>query len=447
MAQITEITVPDLGGASDVPVIEILVSVGDEVKAEDPLVTLESDKAVLEVPSPEAGIIRELKVALGDKLSQGSPIVSLEVADAGVSAKAPPTETAAPKAAAPEQAAPKPAAPESPAPVSAPAPTPAPASSTATVPATAGSTGLPSLSSTSGAFHASPSVRRYAQELGVDLSRVTGSGRKGRISREDVAGFVKDALAAPASSGGTGLPVMPEIDFSRFGETETRALTRINKLTGSNLSRAWLTVPHVTQHDEADISELEDFRKAHKAEAEKRGLKLTLLAFAMKAVVMALKAHPEFNSSLDSSGENLIIKHYYNLGIAVDTPNGLVVPVIRDVDQKSLYDLAAELAEVSGRAREKKLAPKDFEGGCFTISSLGGIGGTAFTPIVNAPEVAILGLSRARMQPVYEDGKFVPRLILPFSVSYDHRVIDGAAGARFSTLLGKLLGDIRGLLL
>ncbi len=443
MARITEITVPDLGGASDVPVIEILVSVGDEVKAEDPLVTLESDKAVLEVPSPEAGIIREIKVALGDKLSQGSAIVSLEVADAEASteADASPVETPAPTAAAPET--PEPAAPKSPAPISDLAPAPA----SATIPATVGNTGLPSLSSTSAAFHASPSVRRYAQELGVDPTQVTGSGRKGRISREDVANFVKAALAAPASNSGTSLPVMPEIDFSRFGEIETRALTRINKLTGSNLSRAWLTIPHVTQHDEADISELEDFRKAHKADAEKRGLKLTLLAFAMKAVVMALKAHPEFNASLDPSGENLILKHYYNLGIAVDTPNGLVVPVIRDVDQKSLYDLAAELAEVSGRAREKKLAPKDFEGGCFTISSLGGIGGTAFTPIVNAPEVAILGLSRARMQPVYEDGSFVPRLILPYAVSYDHRVIDGAAGARFSTLLGKLLGDIRGLLL
>lgn len=297
--------------------------------------------------------------------------------------------------------------------------------------------------------HASPSIRRFARELGVDLSLVTGTGRKGRILREDVQRFVKEALTqpAPAAKEGFALPPMPEIDFSQFGEVETRPLSRIKRLTGTSVHRSWLHVPHVTQHDEADISELEAFRKSLRAEAESRGTRLTLLAFLLKAAVGSLKAYPTFNASLDASGENLIVKNYYHLGVAVDTSEGLVVPVVRDVDKKSIFELAGELIEISGRARERKLSPSDLQGGTFTISSLGGIAGTGFTPIVNAPEVAILGVSRAQMKPVYEDGQFVPRLMLPLSLSYDHRVIDGAAAARFTDHLSTALADIRRLLL
>ena len=293
--------------------------------------------------------------------------------------------------------------------------------------------------------HASPAIRRFARELGVDLSRVEGSGPKGRILKEDVQGYVKRALAQPA--GGLGVAPMPEIDFSQYGEIETKALTKINKLTGQNLHRNWVTIPHVTQFDEADITELDSFRKKLAEEYKSKGVKITFLAFLMKAVVSALKEYPRFNASLDATGENLILKKYYHVGVAVDTPDGLVVPVIRDVDRKTLVDIARELTEVSERARTKKLSPADMQGGCFTISSLGGIGGTMFTPIVNAPEVAILGVSRAKMQPVWNGEEFEPRLIMPIALSYDHRVIDGADGARFTSFLCKLLSDMRRMLL
>jgi pyruvate dehydrogenase E2 component (dihydrolipoamide acetyltransferase) len=295
--------------------------------------------------------------------------------------------------------------------------------------------------------HAGPAVRRVAREFGVDLAKVTATGPKQRILKEDVQKYVKETLAKQTSSGGMGLPQAPMVDFSQFGQTEVKALTKIKRLTGTNLHRNWLLVPHVTQFDEADITELEAFRNAEKASAEKQGYKLTPLIFIMKAVVAALKAYPQFNASLDASGESLILKKYYNIGVAVDTPNGLVVPVIRDVDKKSIYDLAKELAEISKKAREKGLSVNDMQGGCFSISSLGGIGGTAFTPIVNLPEVAILGVSKAQMKPIYSKGQFEPRLMLPLSLSYDHRVIDGADGARFTSYLAHLLADIRRVLL
>ncbi len=427
-----EILVPNIGDFEDVEVIEILVSPGDHVAAEDSLISVESDKASMEIPSPEAGVVKEVLVKLGDKVSEGTPILLLEPAAEGEPAPAaePKSEPEAPPAPAPKaEPAPAAAAPSAPPP----APRPSP---TAKIDEAAFSKA-----------YASPAVRKFARELGVDLGKVEGSGRKGRITREDVQKFVKRALSQPATGGGLGVAPMPEIDFSQWGEIETRPLTKINKLTGQFLHRNWVTIPHVTQFDEADITDMEAFRKELAADYKEKGIRITPLVFLMKAVVSALKEFPRFNASLDASGENLILKHYYNVGIAVDTPDGLVVPVVRDVDRKSLVELAVELGEISAKAREKKLKPADMQGGCITISSLGGIGGTSFTPIVNAPEVAILGVSRAKMQPVWNGEEFVPRLMLPLSLSYDHRVIDGADGARFTTFLSRVLSDTRRLLL
>ncbi|MEE8635966.1 MAG: dihydrolipoyllysine-residue acetyltransferase [Acidiferrobacterales bacterium] len=446
-----EVVVPDIGDFKDVDVIEVLVSPGDQIKAEDPLITLETDKATMDVPSPYAGVVKEVKIKVGDKVSQGVAVALLE-ADESVSE----AESAAqPQAAANEPEAS--AVAEGPA---AEAPVPRAATPTPPAPAAAPSTAarptppptLPPPVERSGAAraHASPSVRAFARELGVDLTQVQGTGPKGRILQQDVQAFVKQRLSHPgaaAPAAGYVLPAMPEIDFSKFGAIELQPLSRIKKIAGPHLHRSWVLLPHVTQHDEADITELEAFRQEVKEDAKSRGVRLTLLAFLLKASVAALKAYPQVNASLDPGGENLILKKYYHIGVAVDTPDGLVVPVIRDVDKKGVYDLAEELGEVSARARDKALTPTDLQGGCFTISSLGGIGGTAFTPIINAPEVAILGVSRSRMQPVYRNGEFVPRLILPLSLSYDHRVIDGAQAARFTGFLGRVLTDVRRLLL
>ena len=437
MAELKEIRVPDIGDFKSVEVIEVLVKEGDVIAPEDSLITLESDKASMEIPAPEGGVVRELRVKVGDHVAEGSPILVLETGAAGdaqapvaAAAQTAPFPAPAHGEAVPQAAAPPAAAPEPPA-----VPPPARPSPTAHL-----------HEDRFRKAHASPAVRRFARELGVDLAQVRGSGNKGRILREDVQAYVKRALSQPAAAG-FGVAPLPEIDFAQFGEVETQPLTRINKLTGQNLHRNWVTIPHVTQFDEADVTDLESFRKQMVQEFAAKGVKLTLLAFLMKAVVSALREFPRFNASLDATGENLIIKKYFHIGIAVDTPDGLVVPVIRDVDRKSLMDLARELGEVSSRAREKKLKPADMQGGCFSISSLGGIGGTAFTPIINAPEVAILGVSRAQWKPVYQQGEFVPRLMLPLSLSYDHRVIDGALCARFTTFLSKLLSDTRRMLL
>lgn len=451
MTSVKEVVVPDIGDFKDVDVIEVLVSPGDQIKVEDPLITLETDKATMDVPSPYAGVVKEVKIKVGDKVSQGVAVALLE-ADESVSE----AESAAqPQAAANEPEAS--AVAEGPA---AEAPVPRAATPTPPAPAAAPSTAarltppptLPPPVERSGAAraHASPSVRAFARELGVDLTQVQGTGPKGRILQQDVQAFVKQRLSHPgaaAPAAGYVLPAMPEIDFSKFGAIELQPLSRIKKIAGPHLHRSWVLLPHVTQHDEADITELEAFRQEVKEDAKSRGVRLTLLAFLLKASVAALKAYPQVNASLDPGGENLILKKYYHIGVAVDTPDGLVVPVIRDVDKKGVYDLAEELGEVSARARDKALTPTDLQGGCFTISSLGGIGGTAFTPIINAPEVAILGVSRSRMQPVYRNGEFVPRLILPLSLSYDHRVIDGAQAARFTGFLGRVLTDVRRLLL
>jgi pyruvate dehydrogenase E2 component (dihydrolipoamide acetyltransferase) len=447
MGNVVEVKVPDIGDFKDVEIIDVLVKPGDTVKAEDPLITLESDKASIDIPSPGGGVVKALKVKKGDRVSEGDAVLDMEAeevaAAAGESARAAqkteaepetePEKTArttpekAPEGAAAEGETPQ----ERPAPARPAGPRPSP---TATMVSEEGFRKA----------HASPAVRRFARELGVDLGAVDGSGPKGRILREDVQGYVKRALA---QGGGLGVAPMPEIDFSQFGPVETQALTKINRLTGQNLHRNWVSIPHVTQFDEADITELEDFRKSLGEEYKDKGVKVTFLAFLMKAVVSALKEYPRVNASLDPTGEHLILKQYYHIGVAVDTPDGLVVPVIRDVDRMSLVDIARALQETSARARDKKLKPDDMQGGCFTISSLGGIGGTAFTPIVNAPEVAILGVSRAKMQPVWDGKEFKPRLILPLALSYDHRVIDGALGARFMTFLSSRLSDMRRMLL
>lgn len=451
MTSVKEVVVPDIGDFNDVDVIEVLVSPGDQIKAEDPLITLETDKATMDVPSPYAGVVKEVKIKVGDKVSQGVAVALLE-ADESVSE----AESAAqPQAAANEPEASAvaegPAA-EAPVPRAATLTPPAPAAAPSTAARLTPPPTLPPPVERSGAAraHASPSVRAFARELGVDLTQVQGTGPKGRILQQDVQAFVKQRLSHPgaaAPAAGYVLPAMPEIDFSKFGAIELQPLSRIKKIAGPHLHRSWVLLPHVTQHDEADITELEAFRQEVKEDAKSRGVRLTLLAFLLKASVAALKAYPQVNASLDPGGENLILKKYYHIGVAVDTPDGLVVPVIRDVDKKGVYDLAEELGEVSARARDKALTPTDLQGGCFTISSLGGIGGTAFTPIINAPEVAILGVSRSRMQPVYRNGEFVPRLILPLSLSYDHRVIDGAQAARFTGFLGRVLTDVRRLLL
>jgi pyruvate dehydrogenase E2 component (dihydrolipoamide acetyltransferase) len=437
---IEEVVVPDIGDFKDVPVIEVMVKPGESVKAEQSLITLESDKATMEVPAPFAGVVKDIKVKVGDKVSQGSVIASLEAGE-GAPAAAPAAPSAPARAPAPPPAAAAPAA-AAPTPPAAPSPPPAPA----------GSELAPVDEAGFAKAHASPAVRRFARELGVDLSKVTGTGPKSRVLHEDVQGYVKQALARPAAAAagpglGFALPAMPAVDFSKFGPIEANPLSRIKKISGANLHRNWVAIPHVTQNDEVDITEMEAFRKQTADELQKQGVKLTPLAFMIKACVAALKRFPAFNASLSPDGESLILKQYYHIGVAVDTPNGLVVPVIRDADKKGAVALAKELAEVSQRMRDGKISPADMQGGTFSISSLGGIGGTHFTPIINAPEVAILGVSRSSMKPVWKDGQFVPRLMLPISLSYDHRVIDGAEGARFITYLNSALTDVRRLLL
>lgn len=432
MSTIQTVFVPDIGGAHDVEVIELLVAPGDTIAVDASLITLESDKASMEIPSPLAGVIKSLQVKVGDKVSQGSAILTIETAAASseVSAGAPISSEPAPLAATPSAVA------------------PVVESSVETQPTLAADS--VTVEDTATDVHAGPGVRRLARECGIDLSRIPPTGPKNRILKEDIQGFIKAQLSKAeraSSAGGLSLPSAPVIDFSQFGAVEFKSLSKIKKLSGANLHRSWVTVPHVTQFAQADITEMEAFREQQKSMAEKRGVKLTPLVFIMKAVVAALKAFPHFNASLDASGEQLILKKYYNLGVAVDTPNGLVVPVVRHVDQKSLLELAEELAKLSSKARDKGLSLTDMQGSCFTISSLGGIGGTAFTPIVNAPDVAILGVSKASIQPVYQNGAFVPRLQLPLSLSYDHRVIDGAEGARFIVYLTERLSDIRTLLL
>jgi pyruvate dehydrogenase E2 component (dihydrolipoamide acetyltransferase) len=446
MGRLQEVRVPDLGNVGEVAVIGVAVVPGARVAVDDPLVTLESDKAAMDVPASVAGIVREIKVGIGDKVAEGSLILTVESEQA---ADADPS-TQAPAAGALGLAGP--ALQESVKPPSAPAPLSVPPSTEASpwrpppVPAYAALSETPSA-----AAHASPSVRRFARELGVDLTQVHGTGRKGRIQKEDVQGYVKYELARPratlAGAGGLGLPEMPEVDFAAFGEVETRPLSRIQKISGTRLHRNWVLVPHVTHHGEADITALEQFRKEQGAARPSAAARLTLLPFLVRALVAALKAFPVFNSSLAADGENLVLKRYFHIGVAVDTPEGLLVPVLRDADRKGVLALSEELAALSQRARESKLAPAEMQGGCFTISNLGGIGGSAFSPIVNAPEVAILGVSRGAQRPVYRDGVLVARLLLPLSLSYDHRVIDGAAAARFLAYLCETLADIRRLLL
>lgn len=420
----TEVKVPDIGGAAGVDVIEVLVKVGDTINKDTPLVTLESDKASMEIPSPAAGVVHSINMKLGDKVSEGDVILMLSV-----------SQSDAPAAAAAES---------KPAPIEPPVETvivkeepvaaiPAPTVSQA-----------PVVSENTAIISAGPAVRRLAHALGVNLADVQGSERKSRISKTDVEQFVKNKLNEKSTGSGFSMPSGPSIDFSKFGEIELKPLNKIKRLTGANVHRAWITIPHVTQFDEADITDLEAFRKSETGNPD---FKLTILAFVCKVVSKALTVFPQFNTSLDASGENLIFKRYCNIGIAVETPNGLVVPVIKNVNHLSVGDIAKEMARLSSKARDKTLMPADMSGGCFTISSLGGIGGTAFTPIVNSPEVAILGLSRSSMKPVYENGVFVPRLMLPLSLSYDHRVIDGAEAARFARYVCDGLSDIRRILL
>ena len=457
MSDTIEIRVPDIGDFSDIPVIEVLVSEGDQVQAEDGLITLESDKATMEVPSPSAGVIREMKVKLDDTVSEGDVVAILEVSEAA-QADEPVAEPQAEEA--PDTGA-EPESPEAGEPDAAPAEEPA-AEAEQAPPADIPASQVPAAERPAGAAavdpskvpYASPAIRKFARELGADLAQVTGSGSKGRITREDVTAFVKSVMtgSAPAAGGRIGglnldFPELPEMDFSRYGEIETQPLSRIQKISAGHLHRNWVGIPHVTQHDEADITDMEAFRKANAEEALEQGFKLTPLVFLIKAMVASLKKFPRVNSSLDRDGETLVLKKYFNVGIAVDTPDGLVVPVLRDCERKGIMELAAELAEISARARDKKLTPQDIQGGCISISSLGGIGGTAFTPIINAPEVAILGVSRSRMKPVWDGEEFKPRLMLPLSFSYDHRVIDGADAARFTRFLASRLEDLRRLTL
>ena len=440
---VIEVKVPDIGDFKNIPVIEVLVKAGDRVSREAALITLESDKATMDVPAPAAGVVKEIRVKVGDKVSEGSPVLVLEAADAGEAPAKPAAEKAPAATAAP---APQPA----PRPASAPAPqAPHPPSLSRAEREASSAPPGPSPSSFAAA-HASPSVRRFARELGVDLARVKGSGPKERGIKEDIQSFVKAELSRPrAAEGGLGLNLLPlpQVDFAKFGAVTLQPLSRIKKLSGANLHRNWVTIPHITQHDEADITELEEFRKIQVEEAKKQGIRFTILCFLLKAVVVALRQQPEFNASLSADGESLVLKQYFHIGVAVDTPNGLVVPVIRDVDKKGLMELARELGEVSARMRAGKIAPADMQGGCFTISSLGGLGGSHFTPIINAPEVAILGVGKSATRPMWNGKEFVPRMMLPLSVSYDHRVIDGAQGARFIAFLSSVLTDIRRLVL
>ena len=445
MAETKRVLIPDIGDFKDVPVIEVLVKPGDSIKAEDSLIVLESDKAAIEVPSPFAGIVKELSVKVGDKVSEASPILTLETSEAEQAAPAAqrevtpaPTPAPAPTAAPPEQ---------TPGPTSQPAPQPqlssAPSSRAVFIPPPIDEAGFAKA-------HASPSVRRFARELGVNLGLVKGSGPKQRILKEDVQAFVKTELSKPRGGGAElNLLPWPQVDFAKFGPVELKPLSRIKKMSGANLHRNWVMIPHVTQFDEADITELEALRKETNESSKEEGVKVTLLAFLLRASIAVLKKFPEFNASLSSEGDemNLVVKNYYHLGFAADTPHGLVVPVIRDVDKKGVIAIAKEMSDLAASARAGKLKPTGMQGASFTISSLGGIGGTAFTPIINAPEVAILGVSRAVMKPVYQDGEFVPRLMLPLSLSYDHRVIDGATAARFTTHLVEVLADLRRVLL
>ncbi|MEF8699480.1 MAG: dihydrolipoyllysine-residue acetyltransferase [Candidatus Accumulibacter sp. UW26] len=438
MSQLIEVKVPDIGDYHDVPVIDICVRAGDVVKVDDALVTLESDKATMDVPSSAAGVVKEIRVALGDRISEGTVVVIIE--EAAATDVAPLVDSAA--------------APPPPAPV---APVAAPASvSAAVVPPPAAAVASPApptgAPAPSARTHASPSVRQFARELGVDLGKVTPSGPKGRILKEDISAHVKGvmtaapaAAAAPSLGGGLDLLPWPKVDFAKFGAVEVRPLARIKKISAQNLARNWVMVPAVTYHEDADITDLEAFRVAINRENEKTGLKITMLAFLIKACTVALKKFPEFNSSLD--GDNLVLKQYFHIAFAADTPNGLVVPVIKNADRKSVADLAVESGEMARKARDGKLGPAEMSGACFTISSVGGIGGTAFSPIVNAPEVAILGVSKAVMKPVWNGQEFVPRLILPLSLSADHRVIDGALATRFNVYVAQLLADLRRVLL
>ena len=430
MAELKKVFIPDIGDFKDVPVIEILVTAGSTVNAEDSLLTLESDKATIEVPSPYAGVIKEIFAKVGDEVSEGSVILTIEVSDS-VLAKTPTQAT--------EQK-----------------PVPETINAASEVEIKEITSRQPQgiqqnvpVQDVSSKAHASPSIRRFARELGVNLDLITGSGPKHRILKEDVQTFVKSQLSKSRSDAmGSGLNVLPwpQVNFAKFGSIELKPLTRIQQISGANLHRNWVMIPHVTQFDEADITDLEELRKESNENTKKNNIKLTLLAFLMKALIAPLKKFPQFNASLDNSADgevNLIIKHYYHIGFAVDTPQGLVVPVIRDIDQKGIIAIAEELSKLSALAREGKLKPTDMQGACMTISSLGGIGGTAFTPIINAPEVAILGVSKATIKPVYRDDQFVPRLMLPLSLSYDHRVIDGATAARFTTHLSEVLTDMR----
>ncbi|KZC17725.1 dihydrolipoamide acetyltransferase [Rhodanobacter sp. FW104-R8] len=469
MADLKEARVPDIGHA-DVPVIEVLVKAGDRVEKEQSLITLESDKATMEVPSPFAGTVKEVKLKVGDEVSEGAVIAVIEADGAAVSTSPSPAAGDDRKDAGGRamqgaiaegrgEGASEAVKPPAPAPAE---PKPTPIAGQGVQPGNVPEGDLPpstrrpldaSIVMPGDAPYASPAIRAFARELGVDIQQVKGSGRGGRIQREDVSAYVKHALAsgarpvagAVASVGGLNLLPWPKVDFAKFGEIEEKPLSRIQKISGANLARNWAMIPHVTQHEDADITEMEAFRK--QLGAENKELKISPLVFQIKAVVAALKAFPQFNASLDESGEKLILKKYFHIGIAVDTPDGLVVPVIRDCDKKGLLDLARDLAEISKKARDKKLGPAEMSGGCFSISSLGGIGGTYFTPIVNAPEVAILGVSKSVMKPLWNGKEFAPRLVLPLSLSYDHRVIDGALAARFASFLANQLGDIRRLLL
>ncbi len=429
MAKAIEVLVPDIGGFKDVSVIDVLVSDGQQVEKETPLITIETEKAAMDVPAPSAGRIAEVRLKQGDKVSEGSVILLLEAAE-GVPAAAATPAAAAPAAPA-VAVAPPPVVPAPPArapAVSAPPPVDEKAFSRA---------------------YASPSVRKFAREVGADLGSITGTGPKARINQEDVKAYVKKILTAPAAPAApaapvSALPKVPAVDFAKFGAVEVKPLSRIQKISGARLQASWINLPHVTQHDDADITDLEAVRAALKGKAAQEEVKLTPLVFIIKACIEALKKFPRFNSSLDASGEKLVLKQYYHIGFAADTPNGLVVPVIRDADRLNIYEVARALAALSSKARAGKLTAAEMQGGCFTISSLGGIGGTAFTPIINAPEVAILGVSKSSLKPVYENGGFLPRLMLPLSLSYDHRVIDGAEAARFVVYLAKTLADVKG---
>jgi len=439
MSEMVEVKVPNIGDFDEVEIIEVLVSVGDQIAAEDSLITVESDKASMEIPSSHAGTVKDIKVNVGDQIAEGGVVLVLEAG----------AEVAAPVEEAPQDAPQKAPSNVAVSPEKKPEKQPEQKSPVQVAAKPSPTANIDPVSFKSA--HASPAVRKFARELGVDLGKVAGSGRSARIVKDDVQAFVKQVMTTGGGSvnGGAALGVepMPEIDFSKFGEIEVQKLSKINKLTGKFLHRNWVNIPHVTQFDEADITSLEAFRKQSNKDYEKEGVKFTMLSFIMKAVAAGLKKYPRFNSSLEPSGENLILKKYINIGIAVDTPDGLVVPVVRDVDKKSLVEISLELREISGKARDKKLKPADMQGGSISISSLGGIGGTKFTPIVNAPEVAILGVSKAEMKPVWNGSDFEPKLMCPLCLSYDHRVIDGADGARFITYVSHLLADARRLLL